>query len=257
MIGIEGTYDLGGGRGRATLWCTWSIQRIDRQLGRLLDINSAWRNPQEQERLYMAYRNYVNGNGPWAPIALPPEQSVHCNGEAIDTDDNNAAMTRVLNDNGWFHTVFRNGVLVEPWHYEYDYKRDKFFGGQAASSGDAPKPLEWDEMASKDEMKSAFREEASAVANTVLSQYVNRPHGLGGMPTPIKSASGALALVGEFSVQVLSWPADKELWLASLWAHGIRNGDITGSDLLADAHFNKIVENASKQGRLYGIVPKA
>lgn len=160
MIGIEGTYALNGGRGRATPQCVWSIHRIDAQLGRLLDINSAWRDPQEQERLYTAYRNYVNGNGPWAPIALPPEQSVHCKGEAIDTDDNNAAMTRILNDNGWFHTVFRNGVLVEPWHYEYDYKRDKYFGGTPAGGGSTPLPVpkEWDEMASKQEIKDAVSE---------------------------------------------------------------------------------------------------
>lgn len=138
MIGIAGTIALNGGRGRATPQCVWSIHRIDAQLGRYLDINSAWRDPQEQERLYTAYRSYVNGNGPWAPIALSPEQSVHCKGEAIDTDDNNSAMTRTLNDNGWFHTVYRNGVLVEPWHYEYDYKRDKFFGGQPAGSGSTP-----------------------------------------------------------------------------------------------------------------------
>jgi len=138
MIGIAGTISLNGNRGRATPQCVWSIHRIDAQLGRYLDINSAWRDPQEQERFYSAYRNYVNGNGPWAPIALPPEQSVHCKGEAIDTDDNNSAMTRILNNNGWFHTVYRNGVLVEPWHYEYDYKRDKFFGGQPSGSGSTP-----------------------------------------------------------------------------------------------------------------------
>lgn len=144
MIGISGTVPINGGRGRATLQCVWSIHRIDQQLGRYLDINSAWRDPQEQEGLYQAYRRYVNGTGPWAPIALRPEESVHCDGEAIDTDDNNSAMTRILNDNGWFHTVFRNGVLVEPWHYEYDYKRDKYFGGIPAGSESTP--VEEDDM---------------------------------------------------------------------------------------------------------------
>lgn len=134
MIGIDGTVPLNGGRGRATLQCQWSIHRIDAQLGRLLDINSAWRDPFEQEKLYNAYRRYLAGTGPWAPIALAPEYSVHCDGEAIDTDVNNAAMTKILNNNGWFHTVFRNGVLVEPWHYEYDYTKDKFFGGMPAGT---------------------------------------------------------------------------------------------------------------------------
>lgn len=175
MIGIEGTVPLNGGRGRATPQCQWSIHRIDAQLGRYLDINSAWRDPQEQERFYTAYRAYVNGNGPWAPIALPPEQSVHCKGEAIDTDDNNASMTRILNDNGWFHTVFRDGKLVEPWHYEYDYKRDKYFGGTPASGGEAtPLPQEWDEMATKQEIKDALSEVISArpaTSDTVIISY--------------------------------------------------------------------------------------
>lgn len=177
MIGIAGTVPLNGGRGRATPQCVWSIHRIDAQLGRYLDINSAWRDPQEQEQLYTAYRSYVNGNGPWAPIALPPEQSVHCKGEAIDTDDNNAAMTRILNDNGWFHTVFRNGVLVEPWHYEYDYRRDNYYGSIPASDGSTPlptnppKPLEWDEMATKDEIKAAVAEVVGARPASVIIKY--------------------------------------------------------------------------------------
>lgn len=135
MIGIAGTVLINGGRGRATLQCVQSIHRIDAQLGRLLDINSAWRDPLEQEKLYTAYRNYVNGNGPWAPIALKPEDSVHCDGEAIDSDDQSAAMVRILNDNGWYHTVYRNGVLVEPWHYEYFPAKDKYFGAIPAGTG--------------------------------------------------------------------------------------------------------------------------
>lgn len=134
MIGIAGTVEISGGRGRATLQCVQSIHRIDAQLGRLLDINSAWRDPLEQEKLYTAYRNYVNGNGPWAPIALKPEDSVHCDGEAIDSDDQSAAMVRILNDNGWYHTVYRNGVLVEPWHYEYFPAKDKYFGAIPAGT---------------------------------------------------------------------------------------------------------------------------
>lgn len=184
MIGIQGTLPLNGGRGRATPQCVWSIHRIDAQLGRYLDINSAWRDPQEQERLYTAYRSYVNGNGPWAPIALPPEQSVHCKGEAIDTDDNNAAMTRILNDNGWFHTVFRNGVLVEPWHYEYDYKRDKFYGGQPAGSGSGSTPIEEDDMYSD---KDRERDNTTARWIDLMGHNLldGRPEHYNGQYTPI------------------------------------------------------------------------
>jgi hypothetical protein len=152
MIGISGTVQIPGGRGRATLQCVWSINRIDQQLGRPLDINSAWRDPVTQERLYNEYRAYVNyqNGGPWAPrapIALPPEQSVHCRGEAIDSDDGYSDyVVGVLNRNGWFHTVYRNGVLVEPWHFEYDYNRDDFRGGLPAGE-------EEDDMFSEEDRK--------------------------------------------------------------------------------------------------------
>lgn len=130
MIGISGTFAINGNRGRATLRCVQSIHRIDSQLGRYLDINSAWRDPVEQERLYNAYRRDPKNN----PIALAPENSVHCKGEAIDTDD--SARVALLNRNGWFQTVYRieNGVRVlkEPWHFEYDQARDNFYGGVPA-----------------------------------------------------------------------------------------------------------------------------
>lgn len=136
MIGISGTVPINGNRGRATLRAVQSIHRVDSQLGRSLDINSAWRDPFEQEKLYNAYRAFLNG-GPWAPIALRPEESVHCKGEAIDSDDGyNGNVVRTLNKNGWFHTVYRweNGVKVlkEPWHFEYDQSKDEFFGGSPA-----------------------------------------------------------------------------------------------------------------------------
>lgn len=138
MIGISGTVVINGNRGRATLQCVQSIHRIDAQLGRYLDINSAWRDPVEQEKLYNAYRRDPKNN----PIALAPENSVHCKGEAIDSDDGyNGNVVRVLNANGWHHTVYRieNGVRVlkEPWHFEYFPARDGFFG-QTADSGATP-----------------------------------------------------------------------------------------------------------------------
>jgi len=146
MIGISGTFLINGGRGRATLQCVQSIHRIDSQLGRYLDINSAWRDPIEQEKLYNAYRRDPRNN----PIALAPENSVHCKGEAIDSDDGyNSNIVRVLNNNGWFHTVYRieNGVRVlkEPWHFEYDYNRDNFRNSGTPSGTESepytPEPL--------------------------------------------------------------------------------------------------------------------
>lgn len=117
--------DIGWGRGRLAAEPAASLARIDGYVrahwGRPLDINEAWRSPEDADKNYRAYQAYLNG-GPWAPIGLPASQSIHCRGYAIDTDD--SWLTWLLNDHGWFHTVYRNGRLEEPWHYEYFAARD-------------------------------------------------------------------------------------------------------------------------------------
>jgi hypothetical protein len=143
MIGISGTVSLSGGRGRLRPEAAASIARVDHELGRLLDINSAWRSPVTQARLRKAYIDYLNGRGPWAPIALEPEDSVHCDGWAIDTDDGQpvgSRTDRILVDHGWILTVYRNGNLVEPWHREYDKTRDNHLeDDMAITDSDAKK----------------------------------------------------------------------------------------------------------------------
>jgi hypothetical protein len=51
----------------------------------------------------------------------PDTPSVHQIGLAIDTDEQ---LVAILNDHGWYQTVYRNGRLVEPWHFEYQSWRD-------------------------------------------------------------------------------------------------------------------------------------
>ena len=116
--------DIGGGRGRLAAQAAASLARVDEQIGHLLDINEAWRSPEQADANYRAYQSYLNG-GSWAPIAFPADQSIHCIGYAIDTDEQ---LVAILNDHGWFQTVYRNGVLVEPWHFEYDASRDQYRG---------------------------------------------------------------------------------------------------------------------------------
>lgn len=133
------TVDIGHGRGRLAPSPARSIARVDAAIGRPLDVNSAWRDPVTQQKLYDAYRRYLNG-GPWAPIALPPSQSVHCRGFAVDTDD--SGLRAILNRHGWYQTVFRwvNGVytLVEPWHFEYDARRDQHINDPAPAGTGKP-----------------------------------------------------------------------------------------------------------------------
>jgi hypothetical protein len=78
--------DLGHGRGWASPTAAASIRRIDRALGRPADINEAGRSPEKADENYRKWIAYQNG-GPWAPYALPASQSVHCWGNAADSDD--------------------------------------------------------------------------------------------------------------------------------------------------------------------------
>ncbi|WP_309105015.1 hypothetical protein [Microbacterium sp.] len=124
------TVDVGGGRGRLAPDHAASLRRVDAEvralIGRDLDINSAWRDPATQQKLREAYEHYLRYGAPWAPIALEPDDSVHCKGGAIDTDDHrDPRIVRILNRHGWRQTVYRNGRLVEEWHFERFANRDQ------------------------------------------------------------------------------------------------------------------------------------
>ncbi|MBD8218191.1 hypothetical protein IFU40_06035 [Microbacterium sp. CFBP 13617] len=114
--------DIGHGRGRLARDAAASLARVDVAMrsafGRAADINEAWRSPADADENYRNYISFLNG-GPWAPIALPGDKSVHCFGYAVDTDDTSDAQMRIWNDNGWYWTVYRNGKLAERWHLEY------------------------------------------------------------------------------------------------------------------------------------------
>jgi hypothetical protein len=111
--------DLGHGRGWASPTAAASIRRIDRALGRPADINEAGRSPEKADENYRKWIAYQNG-GPWAPYALPASQSVHCWGNAADSDDwYNAAAAAVWRDHGWRQTARYNDDRDEPWHGEH------------------------------------------------------------------------------------------------------------------------------------------
>lgn len=155
--------DIGGGRGRLAPAAAASLRRLDARIGHLWDINEAWRSPEQADAnyaAYVAYRNYQNGGpfAPWAPIALPANASIHCIGYAIDTDEQ---IVWLLNENGWFQTVYRNGQLVEPWHFEYDYSRDQY-RNESAGGGAVAFPTE-DDM-------PLTPADAELVATTILNK---------------------------------------------------------------------------------------
>lgn len=105
--------DLGGNRGWLEEPAAKSICRIDRALGHKAQITEAGRTYERQMEHWLTYQRYGK------PIALHPDTpSIHQKGAAIDSDE----LQRHLNlmyDHGWRRTVIRNGVLVEPWHFEY------------------------------------------------------------------------------------------------------------------------------------------
>lgn len=113
--------DLGHGRGWASPTAAASIRRIDTQLGRPADINEAGRSPEKADENHRKWLAYLAG-GPWAPYALPASKSVHCTGDAADSDDwYDPAAAAVWYDNGWRQTARypNDRKKDEPWHGEH------------------------------------------------------------------------------------------------------------------------------------------
>lgn len=173
--------DIGHGRGRLAPEPAASLARVDSAFGRAADINEAWRSPADADENYRKYLAYINGRGPWAPIALPAELSVHCVGYAVDTDDTSDDDMAVWNENGWYWTVYRAGKLIERWHLEYFRSRD--------NRRDAPaKPLtpkEWYDMEPNElqrimtaAMLDALRQHSREEADETVTYSV--PDGAGG-----------------------------------------------------------------------------
>lgn len=111
--------DLGGGRGWLEDPAARSIARIDREIGHRCQITEAGRTWEKQNEHYQRYLR--NGS----PIALHPDTpSVHQLGAAIDSNEAQRILS-VMDRHGWRRTVYRNGQLVEPWHFEYFWSLDQ------------------------------------------------------------------------------------------------------------------------------------
>lgn len=133
--------ELSGGRGWLDAPAAASVHRIDRQLGRLADVNEAGRSAAQADANHAAWLRYLAG-GPKAPYALPASQSVHCQGMAVDSDDwYNARAAAVWRENGWKQTARYPGnpKKDEPWHGEYFPALDKH-RNEPASSGATTTP---------------------------------------------------------------------------------------------------------------------
>jgi hypothetical protein len=158
--------DIGGGRGRLAREAAASLARVDAAFGHPVDINEAWRSPEQANANYARYIRYLNG-GPWAPIALPADSSVHCVGFAVDTDDTSDAQMRIWNEHGWYWTVYRDGKLAERWHLEYFRDRDKHRNDAAPAGGEAtpiPAPVEPPKRKKRTMINAAWRDRSDTIA---------------------------------------------------------------------------------------------
>lgn len=125
------TTTLNGGRGWASDEAAASIHRMDRQLARLVQITEAGRSVEAADANYRAWVSYQNG-GPWAPRALPGSESVHCKGNATDSNDSAAPWWA----NGWRETARSNDPdedePMAPLHDEFSHGADMYrYIGQA------------------------------------------------------------------------------------------------------------------------------
>lgn len=112
-----------------------SWARMETERGRPLDVNRSTVSRAEQQKKYDDYRAYLAG-GPWAPLALPPDKSWHCEpiARASDTDDDE--WIRAHPDHGW-----RFVVKDEKWHAQYYPHLDRHRGeGMPAGGGARPIP---------------------------------------------------------------------------------------------------------------------
>jgi hypothetical protein len=117
--------DLGGGRGWLEDPAARSIARIDREIGHRCQITEAGRT---EEKQLEHWNNYQRNGYPIALSPYPPPRgngpSVHQLGAAIDSNEAQRFVA-LMERHGWRRTVYRNGVLVEPWHFEYFWSLDQ------------------------------------------------------------------------------------------------------------------------------------
>lgn len=114
--------DLGHGRGWLKDVPAESIARIDAELGHPLQTTETGRTWAQQNAHWLTFQRVGR------PIALHPDTpSIHQLGAAIDTDEGQQFVA-LMNRHGWKQTVYRNGKLVEPWHFEYDPAADQYLG---------------------------------------------------------------------------------------------------------------------------------
>lgn len=100
-----------------------SWARMEAERGRPLDVNRSTVSRAEQQEKRDAYLAYLDRRGPWAPRALDPDDSWHCEPKARAADTDDDEWIRAHPDHGW-----RFVVEDEKWHAQYYPQLDKHRG---------------------------------------------------------------------------------------------------------------------------------
>jgi hypothetical protein len=112
-----------------------SFARVEAALGRHVQTNSTYRDYDKQMGMYRAWNAYANGTGPRPPHsrAVHPDYSIHCRGEAVDTNEwTSPAFRALMADHGWIRTAAWDPT--EQHHFEYQVQYDRHLNDPAPTS---------------------------------------------------------------------------------------------------------------------------
>lgn len=103
-----------------------SFRRLEADLGRHVDVNSTYRDWDTQMGMHLAWEAWVAGRGPkpWHSRAVHPKYSIHCQGNALDSDDwTTSGFVALAAEHGWIRTAASDPT--ERHHFEYQWWRDQ------------------------------------------------------------------------------------------------------------------------------------
>lgn len=153
-----------------------SFRRLEARLGRRADVNRTYADYATQMRMYLAWQAWVSGRGPKPnhSRALHPDESVHCRGEAWDSDDwRTPGFIPLAAEYGWIRTAANDPT--EQHHFEYKWQHDQH-RNDPVPTGAVPAPAppkEDDDMLMIDLTGLGPGSHKIAVGNGVLKHFVS------------------------------------------------------------------------------------
>lgn len=170
---------------------------VKRQRGYDIDVNSTFRDPVVQLRMYDAWNAWVAGTGPYPghSKAIHPDYSDHCKGIALDSDDwVNDWVVRELADNGFIRDQLH--VPGEQHHFRYFQERDNHFGEPIGQPDVAPaKPAKKETKVKTYHYQDATARKSGRTVRPGGSFYLHTTEG-----APISGATNVVGNPGTYSI---------------------------------------------------------